>query len=68
MNGATMTLARYYAKQAVKNELRRQGLRPHEVAARLINEAALAYLDQHRDELITKARAALTTFEQKRRR
>jgi len=64
----TMTLARYYAKQAVKQELRLQGLRPQHIAARLINEAALAYLDQHREELITKACATLTTFEQKRRR
>ena len=55
MNGATMVLARYYAKQAVKQEIRRQGRRPHEFAARLIHQAAEAYLDQHREELITKA-------------
>jgi len=53
--GQVMTLARYYAKQAVKQEIRRQGLRPQHIAGRLINEAANAYLDQHREELITLA-------------
>jgi hypothetical protein len=62
----SMVLARYYAKEAVKQEIRRRGVRVHEIGARFINEAALAYLDQHRDELITKACAALTTFEQNR--
>ena len=68
MNGATMVLARYYAKQIVKQEIRRRGRRPHEFAARLIHEAADAYLDQHREELVERACAALTTFEQNRRR
>ena len=68
MTGATMVLARYYAKQAVKQEIRRRGRRPHEFAARLIHQAAEAYLDQHREELISKACAALLTFEQNRKR
>ena len=62
MTGATMVLARYYAKQAVKQEIRRQGRRPHEFAARLIHQAAEAYLDQHREELISRATAQYRSF------
>jgi hypothetical protein len=63
-----MVLARYYAKQAVKEQWQRQGLRPHQVVASQLNQAADAYLDQHREELVERARAGLTTFAQKRRR
>jgi hypothetical protein len=66
--GMTMVLARFYAKQAVKEEIKRRGRRPHEFAARLIHQAAESYLDQHREELVERACAALVTFEQKRRR
>jgi hypothetical protein len=62
MNGATMVLARYYAKQLVKHQIRRHGLRPHEVSARLIHQAADAYLDQHRDELIARATTQYRSF------
>ena len=62
MNGATMVLARYYAKQAVKQEISRRGLRPHEFAARLIHQAAEAYLDQHREELIARATTQYRSF------
>jgi len=64
----SVVLARYCAKQAVKEQWRRQGLRPHQVAASLLHQAAEAYLDQHREELITKACAALTTFARNRKR
>ena len=49
-----MTLARYYAKQAVKAQWQRQGLKPHHVVASELNRQADAYLDQH-PELITLA-------------
>jgi hypothetical protein len=66
--GQTMTLARYYAKQAVKAEWQRQGLKPHHIVVSQLNRAADDYRDQHREELVERARAALTTFAQKRRR
>jgi hypothetical protein len=62
MTGATMVLARYYAKQAVKQEIRRHGLRPYQVSARLIHQAAEAYLDQHREELIALATTQYRDF------
>ena len=64
----TMVLARYYAKQAVQEQWKRQGLKPHHIVASQLNLAADAYLDQHREELVERARAALTTFAQKRKR
>ena len=66
--GQTMTLARYYAKQAVKAEWQRRGLKPHHIVASQLSLAADAYLDQHREELVERACAALTTFAQKRKR
>jgi hypothetical protein len=54
MTGATMTLARYYAKQAVKEEWKRRGLKPHHIAASQLNLAADAYLTNH-PELIALA-------------
>ena len=66
--GQTMTLARYYAKQAVKAEWQRRGLKPHHIVASQLSLAADTYLDQHREELVQRARAALTTFAQKRKR
>ena len=68
MNGATTVLARYYAKQAVKEQWRRQGLRPHHIAVGQLNGAAEAYLDQHREALVERACAALTTFARNRKR
>jgi len=62
-----MVLARYYAKQAVKLEWQRQGLRPHHIVASQLNQAADDYLDQHREELVERALSALRTFEEKRR-
>jgi hypothetical protein len=63
-----MGLARYYAKQAVKEEWKRQGLRPHHIVANHLNQAAENYFDQHREKLIARACAALRIFEQKRKR
>jgi hypothetical protein len=64
----TMVLARYYAKQAVQEQWKRQGLKPHHIVASQLNLAADAYLDQHREELFERACAALRIFDQKRKR
>jgi hypothetical protein len=68
MTGSEMTLARYYAKQAVKEEWKRQGLRPHHIVANHLNQAAENYFDQHREKLIARACAALAIFAQKGKR
>lgn len=47
MNGAVMTLARYYARQAVKRELYAQGVKLAHVEACEITIAANRYVDEH---------------------
>jgi hypothetical protein len=64
MTGSQMTLARYYAKQAVKAQWRSRGLKP-EHAGNELAQATNAYLDQHLAELIAKACAALEIFAQR---
>jgi hypothetical protein len=54
MNGAVMTLARYYARQAVKRELYAQGIKLAHVEASEITKAANRYVDDH-PEIITFA-------------
>jgi hypothetical protein len=68
MIGATMTLARYYAKRAVKEQWKRQGRPWVHVEASELNRQADVYLGQHREELISKACASLRTFVQKPKR
>ena len=58
----TMVLARYYAKQAVQEQWKRQGLKPHHIVASQLNLAADAYLDQHREELIALATERYRSF------
>jgi hypothetical protein len=65
MTGAETTLARFYARQAIKRELLGQGLKLSHVEPSEITAAANVYLSQHREELITKACATLSTFAQK---
>ena len=45
--GAAVTLARYFAKRAVKDEWRRQGLKPQYLDASELTKAATAYLNDH---------------------
>jgi hypothetical protein len=52
MPAGTMTLARYYARQAVKADLRAKGKALREIEPNELARAANAYLDQHRDELV----------------
>ena len=54
MTGAEWTLARYYAKQAVKRELQAQGIKLAHVEACEIVRAANQYIDDH-PELIAFA-------------
>jgi hypothetical protein len=68
MTGAEMTLARYYAKQAVKAQWLGQGIKLSHVEASEITRAANVHLSQHREELIERACAAIKTFAQQRKR
>ena len=68
VTGSEMTLARYYAKQSVKAQWQREGRCWVHVEASELNQAATAYLSQHREELIERACATLRTFEQNRKR
>ena len=59
MNASEMTLALYYAKKAVKEQWRAQGLKPPHIKASELSREADAYLDQHLAELIERACATL---------
>jgi hypothetical protein len=54
MNGAVMTLARWHAREAVKAQLRAQGIKLLQVEASEISRAANRYIDDH-PEIIAKA-------------
>jgi len=54
MNGPVKTIARYHAREAVKQELRSQWIKLQQVEAGEISRAAIVYLDNH-PELITFA-------------
>ena len=47
MNGAVMTLARYYARQAIKRQLYGQGIKLQNVETREITVAANQYIEDH---------------------
>jgi hypothetical protein len=57
-----MTLARYYAKQAVKAQWQAQGLKLQNIEASEISQAANAYLDQHLAELVAFATERYLSF------
>jgi hypothetical protein len=59
MNGATMTMARFLAKKAVKEEWRRQKINWVWVEPAELRRAADAYLEAHRAELVEKAKLHL---------
>ena len=61
MKGSEMTLARYYAKQAVKAQWQRQGIKVHHVKASELFREANAYLDNH-PELIAYAAERYRSF------
>jgi hypothetical protein len=65
ITAAIITLARYFAKQAVKAEWHKQGLRWQYLDASELAKAADAYLSEHRDELIDRARSQLSSDAQK---
>ena len=47
MNGSVMTLARYYARQAIKRELYGQGIKLASVEASEITRSANQYIEDH---------------------
>jgi hypothetical protein len=47
MNGAVMTLARYYAREAVKRELYAQGIKLAHIECCEITRTANQYVDDH---------------------
>ena len=60
-----MTEAHRLARNAVKEQWRAQGLRPQAIEAGELTKAARAYLDQHRDELVSRASANLLSRAQR---
>jgi hypothetical protein len=52
MTGAEMTLARYYARQAIKRELYGQGIKLAHVEACEITRAANQYIDEHPEIIV----------------
>ena len=53
---ATMTIARYLARNAVKQDLQAQGVKLSQVRHCIIIQEANRYVDQYRDELVVEAR------------
>ena len=47
MNGAVMTLSRYYAREAIKRELKSQGIKLQRVESCEITKAANQYIVDH---------------------
>ena len=56
MNGAVMTIARYFAREAVKREMYAQGIKLREVEAGELGRAANRYVEGH-PEIIELATA-----------
>jgi hypothetical protein len=65
MNGAVMTLARYYGRQAVKRELLAQGLKLSHIEACEITKAANQHIIDH-PEIIEQARTTLISWKNER--
>ena len=61
MKGSEMTLARYYARQAVKEQWRAAGLKPQYIEAGELTREANAYLTNH-PELIAFATERYRSF------
>jgi hypothetical protein len=61
VTGAEITLARYYAREAIKRELRSQGIKLLHVEAREITRAANQYIDDH-PEIIAFASERYRSF------
>jgi uncharacterized protein YqjF (DUF2071 family) len=62
-----MTLARWLARKAAKAEWHKQGLRWRYLDAKDLAQAADAYLSEHRDELIDRARAQISSDAQRQK-
>src|SRR6516165_1753808 len=53
------TLARYYAKQAVRTQLRREKIKIAEIAPRDLRARTETYLDEHLPELLEQAQRTI---------
>jgi len=60
-----MTLARFLARKAIKNQWQKAGVKVAYVDGKDLNVAAWEYLHEHLDELIRLARAELESDAQK---
>jgi len=59
---AARALAQMRARQAVKDQLKRQGLKPTHYSAKEISALAREYLLQHRDDLMLEAAVSITAW------
>lgn len=57
-----MILANYLAREEVKEQLRRQGIKLRHIEAREITAKARQYLNEHRGELIEQVRVRYASF------
>ena len=64
---AVMTEAKRLARNAVKSQWQARGLKFYTTERSKIAEATRAYLDTHRDELVSQARANLSNYVQRRK-
>jgi hypothetical protein len=65
---AISTLARYQARQAVKQIYRSAGRKPTSIKFRELQEDADRYLSEHREQLMEWARGALIKSDAPKRR
>ena len=63
---ATSALARYKARQCMKQVYRRAGRRSHTISYRQLCEDADRYFVEHREECLAWARAACAEFKTSR--
>ena len=66
--GAVMTEAKRLARNAVREQRRAQGLKVAWIEHSKLVEAANAYLDAHKAELVSRGVANLTNYVQRRKR
>ena len=66
--GAVMTEAKQLARNAVKAQYQARGLKFYATPSSEIVEAVRTYLDAHKAELVSQARANLTNYVQRKKR
>jgi hypothetical protein len=66
--GAVITEAKRLARNAVKAQYQARGLKFYATPSSEIVEAVRTYLDAHKAELVSQARANLTNYVQRKKR